>query len=302
MCIRVGIHSGEAVSGVVGVDNYAFDVWGRSVNQAHRIEENGIEERVNVSGDTWQFLWPFFNGSYRGKIPVKNMGAIDMYDVEGLKSKYENQTNINQVSSFWRRVKIHCMQKEQYEKLEQDVMLQMHTKLDQGYTYHCTEHTVEVLDNVDKLIEFSEHEITDSEYLILKTAALFHDFGYIDDQNSHEDRSAELCREWLPKYGYNAEDIEIICETILATNLFSKAENKLQEIIVDADLFYLGTDNYTERADHYRSELAFQGKTYNDADWAVFQLKFLSSHSYYTNYGKNTLEQKKQETISLLSK
>ena len=300
MEIRVGIHTGEAVSGVVGVDNYAFDVWGQSVNKAHRMEENCPEEKVNVSGDTWAFLWPYFDGEYRGKIPAKNMGAIDMYVVNGIKQEFADKIDIKKENSFWKRVRIHSKYKEKYEELERDVLQKMREKLSTDLSYHSLDHTLEVLTNVDVLVENLEQEISDHHYLLLRTAALFHDFGYTVDIDHHEQRSAEICKEWLPKYNYSESDIELIAKTILATSLNVSVNNILEEILVDADLFYLGTSNYKSRANDYRKELGALDQHFEEDDWKSFQLKFLKSHKFYTNYGKLVLEPKKQEVILAL--
>jgi len=79
---RVGIHTGEIVAGVVGDIKFAYDIWGNTVNIASRIESNGEGGLVNISGATYELIKDKFTCEYRGKIPVKNMGEIDMYFVK----------------------------------------------------------------------------------------------------------------------------------------------------------------------------------------------------------------------------
>lgn len=79
--LRLGIHSGELVTGVVGEKKFAYDIWGDSVNTASRIESAGEAEKVNISGSTFNIIKDYFDCSYRGKIKVKNKGEIDMYFV-----------------------------------------------------------------------------------------------------------------------------------------------------------------------------------------------------------------------------
>lgn len=78
---RIGIHHGPVVAGVVGSKKFAFDIWGDTVNIAARVEQAGESGKINISGDAYQLLKNDFECQYRGKIPVKNKGEIDMYFV-----------------------------------------------------------------------------------------------------------------------------------------------------------------------------------------------------------------------------
>lgn len=80
--LRIGIHVGPVVAGVVGKMKYAYDVWGSTVNIASRMESNGQPGQVNISAQTYELIKDRFNCSYRGKINAKNVGEVDMYFVE----------------------------------------------------------------------------------------------------------------------------------------------------------------------------------------------------------------------------
>jgi class 3 adenylate cyclase len=80
--LRIGIHVGPLVAGVVGKKKYAYDIWGSTVNIASRMESNGEPGRVNISASTYELIKNVFPCSYRGKIYAKNVGEIDMYFVE----------------------------------------------------------------------------------------------------------------------------------------------------------------------------------------------------------------------------
>ncbi|HWA34748.1 MAG TPA: adenylate/guanylate cyclase domain-containing protein [Cyclobacteriaceae bacterium] len=79
--IRIGIHTGELVAGVIGKNKFAYDIWGSAVNTAARMEAAGEPGKVNISGITYQFVKDKFACTYRGNIEVKNMGKLDMYFV-----------------------------------------------------------------------------------------------------------------------------------------------------------------------------------------------------------------------------
>jgi class 3 adenylate cyclase len=83
--IRIGIHTGPVTAGVIGINKFAYDIWGDTVNTASRMESSGEPGRVNVSGDTYALVHPFFECEYRGKVKAKGKGEIDMYFLTRIK-------------------------------------------------------------------------------------------------------------------------------------------------------------------------------------------------------------------------
>ena len=81
--IRIGINTGPVVAGIVGLKKFAYDIWGDTVNLAARMESQGKEGEINISGTTFQLIKNKFSCIYRGKIQTKNKGEVDMYFVEG---------------------------------------------------------------------------------------------------------------------------------------------------------------------------------------------------------------------------
>ena len=94
--IRIGIHSGPLIAGVIGQKKFAYDVWGDTVNLASRMESSGLAQKINISGDTFNLVQDFFDCDYRGKIAAKSKGEVDMYLVNGIKKEFstkEGQAN-----------------------------------------------------------------------------------------------------------------------------------------------------------------------------------------------------------------
>jgi class 3 adenylate cyclase len=86
--LRIGIHTGPVIAGVVGKNKFAYDIWGDAVNLASRMESSGIPGKVNISGSTYELVKDHFTCVYRGKIEAKNKGEVDMYIVDGVNEDF----------------------------------------------------------------------------------------------------------------------------------------------------------------------------------------------------------------------
>jgi class 3 adenylate cyclase/Tfp pilus assembly protein PilF len=89
--VRIGIHTGPLVAGVVGKKKYAYDIWGSTVNIASRMESNGVPGQVNISSAVYEQVKDVYSCTYRGKIYAKNVGEIDMYLIDHNIERYEEK-------------------------------------------------------------------------------------------------------------------------------------------------------------------------------------------------------------------
>jgi predicted metal-dependent HD superfamily phosphohydrolase len=163
------------------------------------------------------------------------------------------------------------------------------------FQYHNLDHVMDVLDAAIRLGEMEG--ISDHEMELLKVAVMYHDAGYIKGLKDHESLSCEIVREQLPGFGYTMEEIEIICGLIMATKIPQTPETKLQQIICDADLDYLGRDDFFEIGDNLFLEFRKYGLLTTEAEWQAMQQRFLENHAYFTDSAKRLRDAKKQENL-----
>jgi uncharacterized protein len=155
-------------------------------------------------------------------------------------------------------------------------------KLPKTYFYHNSDHTMYVL---DKALEIGKHEGCSKEELkLLSTAALWHDTGYIKMYSNHEEESCNLARHHLPAYNFTESEIEIICGIIIATRIPQRPTTKLEEILADADLEYLGTQTFEIKSDCLFRELQSMNALLTEAKWNQMQISFLQKHHYFTRF------------------
>ena len=180
-------------------------------------------------------------------------------------------------------------------KLHEKRILERLQDLKPCYTYHSLEHTEFVVIAVELLAK--EEGVTLRELELLKLAALFHDSGFLDSPNNHEEHGCKMVRRALEESDYSPEEIGQICGMIMATKIPQSPRTRLEEILADADLFYLGTDKYDRYSRHLFDELKYFNPKMSDNDWINLQVGFLEAHHFHTAFGKNNLLPKKQENL-----
>ncbi len=168
--------------------------------------------------------------------------------------------------------------------MQQFVIDMLKAKLPLNYYYHNYEHTLYVQKKVNEIGK--QENCTQRELELLTVAALWHDTGYIETYAGHEEVSCLLAKKYLPLYGYSKKDIDIILGMIMATKILQTPKNRLEEIMADADLEYLGTKDAGEIAHLLFKELQSLNPSLTAASYNTLQIKFLNTHHYFTTYCK----------------
>lgn len=187
-----------------------------------------------------------------------------------------------------------------YSKAKKYILARMEKEVPMDFRYHNLRHSLDVLQAAERLA--SSENITGKELDLLKTAALFHDAGFIFQYTCNEPVGCEIVKQALPEFGYEAADIEKICSMIMATAIPQSPKNHLEEILCDADLDYLGRDDFGTIAETLRDELKLQGKEFTEEEWIAFQLDFMKKHRYFTESARNLRNAKKRENFDKLKK
>lgn len=170
---------------------------------------------------------------------------------------------------------------------------------DSRLVYHDRKHTETV---VSRAIEIANHyQVNDRDYFVVVAAAWFHDTGYMIDLANHEEQSAILAETYLASVQANEEDINELKACIMATRMPQKPTTLLQNIICDADLYHLGTEDFEETDKLLRRENnTIHGVELSKLEWRRKSISFLSGHQYHTDYAQVLLNGTKQKNILAL--
>jgi len=273
--LRIGIHTGSVIAGVVGHKKMSYDIWGDTVNTASRMESSGEAGKINISGHTYELIKDFFICEYRGKMPVKYKGEIDMYFVKGIRP--ELATNMMHVPNKKFFIMLQLLR---IQDLEDSIFDKLSKELPANLYFHNTYRTKDVYNLVD-LFGRAE-ELTDEENLLLRTTVLLNDVGFIWAYDNHEDSSINYAREVLPKFKYLPEQVEMIIDLIEVTKGMRKPQNRSEEILLDVEMNYLSRADFVTLNEFHYQELIEHGKVISREEWLREQIVLLSNHKYYT--------------------
>ena len=292
--LRIGIHTGPLIASFKSGKKQINEVKGDTVNMATRIRQFCEDGQILISAYTYELVKDLFDCEFFGNMPVKYKGDIRLYTVRGIKPEFSlQQKRIIPNKRFSIRYGLL-----QFMDLQEIILDKLEKELPKNLYYHNVKHTVDVVTQVE-LIGLGEG-LVDEDLLMLKTAALFHDTGHTIGYDNHEHYSTLIARQILPDFYYTQSQIETICELILSTKLPPNPKNKLEEIMCDADLDYLGRSDMIPVSNTLYLELQERDKIKSINDWNRMQIKFISGHQYFTETARNLREVNKQMQLSLI--
>lgn len=178
-----------------------------------------------------------------------------------------------------------------YQAAKAFILDKLESELSPRLTYHGIHHTLDVLQVATELCKLEDVSAYDT--MLLKTAALFHDSGFTINNKNHEELGCQLASAHLPRFGFSETEITRIHGMIMATKIPQNPQNALEEILCDADLDYLGRDDFFSIGGTLFSELKAYNVLQTDQEWNRLQVAFLESHTFFTATNKQRRAERK---------
>ena len=186
-----------------------------------------------------------------------------------------------------------------YYKARNKALDLLNEKLSSNFSYHSLHHTLDVLNVTNQYIK--RKNIDSYNAKLLRIAVLYHDIGFTISNIDHEELGVSIAEEILRKIRFKPNEINTIKELILATKLPQCPKNRLENIICDADLDYLGRNDFYQISSLLFAELKANNQINEDrSEWNKRQISFLKSHQYHTAFAKKNRQPKKEKRIEEL--
>ncbi len=273
--LRIGIHTGPVIAGVVGHKKLSYDIWGDTVNTASRMESSGTAGKVNISGITYSMVKEYFLCEYRGKLPVKYKGNIDMYYVTGLRPELSIDLKGIPNRRFFLKIQLLRL-----SDVEDKIFSELLSDLPDDLHFHTISHMRRVYRHTELLCR--SENIAEEDTLLTITASLFMFTGIIHNYDNFENRSVVIAREMLPHFKYTDKQIDTITNLILAVKYPFDPQNKLEKILIDARMEYLGRPDYVRMFKLLFMELRSRKPEITPSRLKQEQVSLLEDFSFFT--------------------
>lgn len=186
----------------------------------------------------------------------------------------------------------------QFQKAKSYISGRLRKELPKHLSYHSVAHVKDVYQSAERLAQ--AEGVTGEDLKLLLTAVMYHDCGFMVQAKDHEKISCDIAKEALPQFGYTEGQIERICGMIMATRVPQEPKNHLEEIICDADLDYLGRDDFFDIGNKLYLELMVYGIIQTEDEWNRLQVRFLEQHHYFTKTAIETRKAQKDAYVQQL--
>lgn len=187
-----------------------------------------------------------------------------------------------------------------YNEIRSGVLKKLELGLPKELYYHSVFHTKDVEEQAERIARAEDIHPEEDIYL-LKIACLFHDSGFLHTYSNHELMGCKIAEETLPQFGFTKKDIKTIHGLIMATCIPQSPKTKLEQVICDADLDYLGRDDFFEISKKLFEELKAINVLKTESEWNNIQVKFFRQHSYFTETNKKLRAPKKQLHLDMIA-
>ena len=186
-----------------------------------------------------------------------------------------------------------------FERARQYAVDRLERQLSADLVYHSRWHTCDDVAPAVERLAALEH-VSGAPLLLLRTAAYYHDIGFVERASDHEAASVQIACGALPAFGYGATALQQIGQMIMATRLPQSPAGLLEQILADADLDVLGRADFWPRNLLLRAELAALGRPASDEEWLRGQLAFLEGHRYWTRAARRLRNEGKRANVAAL--
>jgi uncharacterized protein len=183
-----------------------------------------------------------------------------------------------------------------YESAKSYALKRLAQDLNPQLFYHSLYHTRDEVLPAAQYLGEKEGVIGDA-FQVLMTAVFYHDIGFTMQYENHENASAAIAIEVLPRYGFSPDQVAVIHGIIMATRLPQTPDTLLEKIMADADLDVLGKPDFLPRNQDLRRELEAQGRFINDLQWYSGQVNFIRNHQYWTATARQWRGPQKQRNL-----
>jgi len=268
--IRIGIHTGTVVAGVVGHKKLTYDIWGDTVNTASRMESSGEPGKVNISGTTHEFVKEYFDCEYRGRMPVKYKGDLDMYFVTGIRQELCNTDGSPNKRFFSKMKRIRVMD------VEEHVLTDYSANASPDLFFHNPDYVRNFCLQAE-LIAKAEN-LEDDDYINLRLASIFLFYGYVFDYAHPVEASIKRAEEILIYYGFDDANLKVV-KDVIGSAFLPEQKTKMGAVLHDAAFDFLGRVDFARMITRlFKEEMAYG--------------RIKDPHVWFENLKANILRQK----------